>query len=457
MSNSDTPFVRDGRTLREWMLQLVSPDRSQRRAAENAISAMLYGLPTADSAFADSTIKDHEGYRAAFYGAIEAVGGDASFPGRTFVPAAVERMLTAHRERMETVRAENALTDEWMDAPGDPTENPAIVARMEQLKRRKIEEHVGRGRVSFGDQTLNLVFKYLGRALLAAPDAVHQALADPVVASSVTDGLKRLGPAAIQYAETFIDQLDRSTEWFRYADVLGAIGRGSVHVVDAMIVRMRQAWGTVRGGAIATLGSMGPDVAGRESEIISMLIAIVKNPDDDARDTALAALGSVGRNSEDALALVIDCAAPRPARMRKVPDTQYEYDEVMFRRGVALSALGNFVRFAGRATPVLVDALDSFAEFDPDEMRDDDGGLGRVMDALRKLGPGATAAAPDLAKRLRADDGDVRWGIVRALGDMGPPASAALPALEQLRRELEAEDDESNENPVSKAIRQIRA
>jgi hypothetical protein len=97
--------------------------------------------------------------------------------------------------------------------------------------------------------------------------------------------------------------------------------------------------------------------------------------------------------------------------------------------------------------------LDSFVEFDPDEMRDDDGGYGRVMDAVRKLGAGAAGAAAVLADRVRAERGDVRWGIVRAVGEMGPAASAALPSLERLRGEM---DEGSEGGPVSKAIRQIR-
>src|SRR5689334_18936556 len=129
MATVDTRFVREGRSLRDWILQLVSSDRAERRAAENAISAMFYGLPTADSSFEESVIRDVHEHQAAFYAAIEAVGGDASFPARTFVPAAVDRMLAAHREHMESVDAEDALMDEWIDAPGDPMEDPAIAAR----------------------------------------------------------------------------------------------------------------------------------------------------------------------------------------------------------------------------------------------------------------------------------------------------------------------------------------
>jgi hypothetical protein len=453
MTTVDNRFVREGRSLPEWMLQLVSSDRAERRAAQNAISAMLYGLPTADSPSDESIVKDAFEHRAAFYGAIEAVGGDESFPAGTFVPAAVDRMLAAHREYMESVEAEDALMDEWMEMPGDPMEDPAIAARMERLKRRKAEEYAGRGRMSFGDQMLNVVFKHLGKALLLAPDAVRRALADPVVASAAKEGLTRMGPAAIRYAPMFIEELDGSTEWFRSADVLGAIGRGSSHVVDALITRVRQGWGVVRMGAVATLSMMGTEVAGREEEIVSMLIELVRAPEDEARPVALGALGSVGRDGEDALAVVMEFAGPRPPRMRKVPRTEYEYDEVLCERGVAISALGNFVRFADRVTPVLVDALDSFVEFDPDEMRDDDGGYGRVMDAVRKLGTGAAGATAALAGRLRAEDGEIRWGIVRALGEMGPAASAALPALEQLRGEV---DGGSDDGPVSKAIRQIR-
>jgi hypothetical protein len=456
MTDIDQQFVRDGRSIGAWMLQLVSADTSERRAAENAVSAMFYGLPTADGPFELSTITDVEIYQAAFYRAIRAAAEEEAFPAHGFVPAAVDRMIEAHRAYLELVDAENALMDEWMEhSSDDPLDDPGIAGRMEVLKQRKVEEQAGRGRMSFGDQTLCLVFEHLGRALLAAPGAVRRALADRVVARRAAEALKRVGPAAVQFADTLVERLDASTEEFHMSDALGAIGRGAAHVVDAMIARVREGRGVTREGAISTLGYMGPHLAGREDAVIGLLIDIVRSPEHDARYGALQALGSVGREREDALEVVLEVAAPRPARTRTMPGTDYEYDEAMLGRGMAISALGYFARFGERVTPMLADALNTFQEFDPDQMRDDDGGCGRVMDALRKLGPGAAGAAGALADRLRDVDGEVRWGIVRALGRMGPPAAAALPALERLRRELYGDEDGSVDDPVAEAIRQI--
>ncbi len=50
MPSDDPRFVREGRTLRDWLPDLLGPDPATRRRAENAVSAMWWGAPVAHPA-----------------------------------------------------------------------------------------------------------------------------------------------------------------------------------------------------------------------------------------------------------------------------------------------------------------------------------------------------------------------------------------------------------------------
>ena len=137
----------------------------------------------------------------------------------------------------------------------------------------------------------------------------------------------------------------------------------------------------------------------------------------------------------------------------------------MAERGSAISALRHFPRFGAEVVPVLVDALDSFEEYDPDW--DEHGEHARVCAALGEFGAAAVASVPRLVRFLdqlstrqdayhRAHD-----AVCRLLESLGEDASAALPALERLRAgrvcvEETHSDSLDPDEPLDRAILAIR-
>ena len=106
-------------------------------------------------------------------------------------------------------------------------------------------------------------------------------------------------------------------------------------------------------------------------------------------------------------------------------------------RGCAIESLECFARFADRVVPTLLDAFDSFKEYDPDYSCN--GEHKRLCMVLETFG---RAAAPTTARLTRyleewleRQDQDKVWpkDVFRVLEAIGPETVAALPVLWRLR------------------------
>ncbi len=201
----------------------------------------------------------------------------------------------------------------------------------------------------------------------------------------------------------------------------------------------------------------GPALAGRVDEAVGLLIALVRSPGEASWYKVVEALGSVGRDRDDAFEVLLAMASPRPARL--VPDRYEETgfrDVVMRERGMALAALRFFPRLARRAVPVLIEAMGSFEEYDPDPQYD--GAHARIGHTLAAYGPEAEAAVPHLVAYLEGylrqcratleNTSDWPKAVFRALAAIGPAAADALPILEAIRLDREAENESGDLSPL---------
>lgn len=103
---------------------------------------------------------------------------------------------------------------------------------------------------------------------------------------------------------------------------------------------------------------------------------------------------------------------------------------------------GDYLSTADGGYRVLVDAIDTFEEYDPDWM--DKGGHERVTASLRAFGASAAKlAVPVLVRHFRDSVGDVDRDVVHLLGELGPAAEEALPALREFDKDLRSLDPES--------------
>ena len=148
---------------------------------------------------------------------------------------------------------------------------------------------------------------------------------------------------------------------------------------------------------IEALTKIRPDAA----EAVPALVAALKDPNKDTRQSAAYMLGEIG---PDALGAVPALAAALEDRHEDVRES-------------AAYALGKMGPAAAEAVPILIGALK--------------GKIVRwgVPYALGKIGPAAAQAVPALAAALKDEDVHIRWGAAIALGEIGPDAAEAVPAL----------------------------
>jgi hypothetical protein len=311
-----------------------------------------------------------------------------------------------------------------------------------------------------------IVFDWLDDALLVDRPGLRIMLNDKEMFHDAARSLARIGPTAVDFSGFFFDLLDSQEASYRFdgARALGSIGRDDPNVVDALLERLRSGPEAVRVGAAEALGYAGLPLAGRLEAALDLLLGATYTAG--LLYAAVPALASVGRDREEALRRVLELAEPRPPRWRteeSLPD--HRFDEVMHERGVAIESLAHFRRFADRVIPVLVDAFDTFEEYDPDWSYG--GEHERVCRTLQAFGRDAAPVVPRLvryleewrthpkAERTRPND------VFTLLASIGPAAVEALPTLERLRATYANQDEASSDAldpdaPLDQAILALR-
>jgi hypothetical protein len=479
---TDDEFVRDGRTLADWLPHLVSDDRDDRFAAAEAIGGMWKGT----RAYSSNEASRHpagqaERFAAAVREAVDAPG----FPKAVFVRKlmlyrmALQRDWLARAARMShNDKAYDRREDELIEralSSDDEADRDRAATRFARLFCASLarDRELSQGAESLRPPGMvsYLVFQSLGDALMAADDVLAEMLADETLGRYAREALVRIGPAGRRFVPMLLSELDGARGQdlgFEGADALAAIGRGDPAVVGELVRRLRSdADAAVKAGAAEVLETLGADVAGREAEVVDLLRALLR--DKGAWRSGLLAMASIGRGRADVAREVAALARPREPRWVTHKRGKYEHrvDEVMWERGAAIDALRYLVQFPDEAVPALADAVETFDEYDPDLQRGQSEHE-RVAASLRAFGPAAAPAVPVLARHVRMADGDWDREVVLALGSIGPAARPALAALEEIRREMategppdaadaaDVEPPTPDSDPVGWAIARIR-
>ena len=462
MPNFDYTFLRDGRTLADWLPQLVADERAARLAAAEALGGMWRAMPRYGTDFATMELDpalppDLVGQAERFNAAVREAVERPEFPKALFVRRLMLFRMSLQQDWLKRV-GQSTMQDDDVDklqdrlleqslTHADPAERERASKRFARVfaaaMARDNKLYNAAESMQASGMMSHVVLGALDTALLAAPDVLRQMLDDKYLQGDAAEAVARMGPAAKEFAPLLLGRMDAlGAEDYRFfgTRALASIGRDDPAVAAALLERLRSGNAGARRAALDTVEQIGPHLAGREEEAVSVLRSLM------ATDgvSAVPALASVGRDREDVLAEVLEWAVPKPPRMRSPPDfPQFEYDEVMGERGVTIEALRYFTAFPERVVPVLTDAIDRFQEYDPDwgyERAEH----GRVVASLRAFGAAAAPAAPVLARHLRQSDGDLDHEVIRLLGDIGPAAAAALPALEALDAEPPADEADSS-------------
>ncbi len=275
----------------------------------------------------------------------------------------------------------------------------------------------------------SVVFEALDEALLADRAGLWRLLNDEAMFRKRPEAWSASGPA-VEFAGFFLARMSsrESPHGFDGAAALGSIGREDPDVIDTLVQELRA--GTPRCVDPHSAGYAGPPLAGRLEVALDLLLNATHEPA--LAFAAIPALASVGRGSLVAMQRVVELAAPQPPRWRAHESyLEYRYDEAMQGRGIAIDALVQFQTFADQVTPTLIEAFDSFEEYDPDQSYH--GEHARVCDALAAFGAHAASIVPRLIKFLgdwwERPDSDRTWpdDVFRLLVAIGPAAARALP------------------------------
>jgi hypothetical protein len=292
----------------------------------------------------------------------------------------------------------------------------------------------------------SIVFDVLDTALLEAGDLLHEMLADRHLRHKAIQALERLGPAAAPFVPDLLGRLERSRH-FDGQRVLGAIAQSDPALAEELVTRLRNGPKTARIAAAGSLEAAGPAIG---EPLVEEAIRLLRELLPENAWWATKALASLGRESEEILNELLAAAAPKPPRMK--PCDYGSYDAAMYERGTALVALQHFTRFPERVVPALVNAIETFEEYDPDWV--DRGEHERVTSSLRAFGSqAAKLAAPVLICHVRQSDGEVDWDVIRLLGEMEPAAEVALPVLRNLEEDLRKMylEEEEPSDPLSES------
>ena len=459
----DYSFEHEGITLRAWLIRLVSSDRKERDAAGAALQALQMGpfLHTDMTDLVESSLTTHQ---ERFHQAIRDVVNTDGIDKAEFITKLYDMIISCSdnwsRLYSESIAKKEPGNRQWDRIAEKLTSkiNNAIDEgiRVEATKRLHQALRAITARECEIDEELyadpeimsnarimaQVVIRALGHELLSAPAALQVVLEHRQLSYVAVDALKRIGPPAIAFYPQLLDRLVTSDVAggihcdHNAAEALASIGKGNEVIVRELCHRLNHEHEQVREAAACALAVMGTDVADREPEIVRVLSGLCAG---DVTYSVVQALASVGRHDPEARRRILDIARPRPPIWETAPAyPDHKYDRVMYDRGYAIDAIACLTDYPQECVPVLVDAIDSFVEFNVD--LEYSGPAARVAHALERFGPKAAAAALPLAKKLGECDEDTPRAIFAALTAMGPSASAALGELERYRKRFALDD-----------------
>ncbi|MEM0915021.1 MAG: hypothetical protein AAGK09_10475 [Planctomycetota bacterium] len=473
----DYSFTRNGRTLAEWLPDLVSDDRGKRAEAADAIGGMASGLPAFSTDWSDvEPMPDDEQQLARFEQAVRSAVADSSFPAPLFTRRLLWFRESLHHDWLARVDQMSHLDEKLQVRESDLMERMLHSRTKSERKAASKRFHrlfcaaMARDqRVSESAEAMQaaglvsaMVVRALDTAFLAADDVLFEAIQGDAIDREALEAIERMGSAARPLADGLIELMDRSTRTRPYdvGPALGAAIRGSGSLIRRVIERLGSTEIQTRLTAARALRYAAPELKDAEKPAIDWL---TRSLDDDAmRLEAIRSLASVGRGDRQVLDRILEIAEPRPVKLRKrdMPFDTDEYDETMYERGVAIDSLAYFVDFPHQAIPVLIDALDTFEEYDPDQGYH--GEHARACEALQAFGAGAAQAVPWVIAyldRWLAEPAHQReWPSdkLELLKAIGPAARDALPVLKKVR-DIDGNDEDDGESGLDQLIQTLES
>ncbi len=161
----------------------------------------------------------------------------------------------------------------------------------------------------------------------------------------------------------------------------------------------------VRTACVEALGSAAAGQSGAwVQSTVATLVRATEDPEEEVRLSAIEGLGLIGTEARTAVPALVDVLKEESERIKRK----------------AVQSLGRIGISAVVAAPALVAALV--------EGRIEQGDF---LEAIGKMGPGATPYLPVLLRALEDEEPHIRLSAAKAIARLGPTARRAVPALEK--------------------------
>jgi hypothetical protein len=415
-------FVFENRPLGDWLLQLLDEDGAKRKTAAKVITNRFY-MPTELLPKTESGI---EAFLADFAAAVREAVNSPGFPAADFVQRLLSLDLT--------------LQEAWCAKARQDRERENEIERAEPAKLRldlkRITQEEPHEVFTTGPAVARAI-QALGDELLPAADLLREMLFSRDKAHVASAAIARMGRKGLFFYGDLLEGLKYSDYCAR---ALGAILRSVPEKIPEILELACEKGSSPQIGAITALSVCGrnatdvcPDVETRLRDMLE------ENAEESPWYATVAALAETAQTEKTVNCLLgfLHHAGPE-------------------KTGVIIFALGSIARCPERVVPRLIELVDAFEEYDPDQSYH--GEHERVTQALAAFGPAAASAVPTLirhiwtrpeqywtkAKRL-AERPEPDESIINLLGELGPLAADALPALLEVQRELKRRNVEETE------------
>jgi HEAT repeat protein len=437
MGRRSTKFVRRGKSLDQWLWDLVAPDERRRTIAASIISQMHDHASGEE--FDDSTF-DARAHTTEFDIAVRAIAGQSTFDAQRYIERLVGLILSAQDERVSLFRAACEQPDPSTDKPFPDNLESAVTSAFEAAESMASKRQA---QLLAQEIAAGTVFGALGPHVFGVPQLVRELLADMRFQPEILSAIEQHSDAAAFLFPDLLRHLDETGEpcSFQMAGALAAVARNHPDQIRAIVARLVSTDPNPCSAAAHTLELIGEPVFEVAPDAIGVLLAMTA-PAHECRIAAIAALGRITRGRT----LAID-------RLFQLCD-----DPDMEARGAAITALGDIACEPERVVPRLIRALDDFDEQGGDYARHT-----RIACALASFGPAALPALPHLIERLLPAESEhdpecgvhlLDHAILDTIAAMGAAARDALPMLQALATRFNYDRDDP-EDALAATIRAI--
>jgi hypothetical protein len=462
-------FVFENRPLGDWLLQLLDEDGAKRKTAAKVIANRFY-MPTE---LLPKTESEVAAFLADFPAAVRKAVNSSGFPAADFVQRLLSLDLAlqeswcakSHHDRErenETDRIEVAKLGEHPDKAANRRYLRRLWIRtLRDCKKISQEEP---HEVFTTGPAVSWVIRALGDELLPAADLLREMLFSRDKAYVASEAIARMGQSGLVFYGDLLEGLKHTDPNHYCARALGAILNSVPEKIPEVLQLACEQGSSSRIGAITALGECGRKATDVRPEVETRLRDMLKeNAEESLWFAVVVALAETAQTDEtvDCLLGQLDHANPE-------------------KTGVIIVALGSIAKVPERVVPRLIELVDAFEEYDPDQSYH--GEHERVTQALAAFGPAAASAVPTLIRHIWTRP-EQYWtkekelterpepdeSIIKLLGELGPLAADALPALLEVQSELKRrnlEETEGDSAPdtqpvtdsfVNIAIQRIRA